>query len=192
MSASRVITVSPPGRCSLASTPSSEACSGSTPPRASSTRRTLITLGSSVTSRCGGRMIESNHAADDRRRRAAATVAQDFVAVAHLFARQIEELRAVDARFARQPMAGAVWHQRESRRAAGRDRRSPSPPGRNDLTSRHGTSGSPRAQAESSAQGAVNSERAVDDAAHPQKMQRFAQRVGASGIFMTRVCAACV
>ena len=62
----------------------------------------------------GGRMIESNHAADDRRRRASSTVAQDFVPVAHLFARQIEELRATNSRLARQPVAGTVRHEREA------------------------------------------------------------------------------
>ena len=58
-------------------------------------------------------MIESNHAADDRRRRASPTVAQDFVSVAHLFARQIEKLRARNSRLARQLVAGTVRHQRE-------------------------------------------------------------------------------
>src|SRR5918995_1039002 len=60
-----------------------------------------------------GRMIESNHAADDRRRRTSSTVAQDLVPVAHLFARQIEKLRATNARLARQPVAGTVRHERE-------------------------------------------------------------------------------
>ena len=48
-----------------------------------------------------GRVIESDRAADDRRRCAAPTMAEDFVAITHLFARQIEELRCGHARFAR-------------------------------------------------------------------------------------------
>jgi hypothetical protein len=58
-------------------------------------------------------MIESNHAADDRRRRTSPTVAQDFVSVAHLFARQIEKLCATNSRLARQLVAGTVRHERE-------------------------------------------------------------------------------
>jgi hypothetical protein len=58
-------------------------------------------------------MIESNHAADDRRRRASPTVAQDFVAVAHLFARQIEQLRAMNSRLAGQPVPGTVRYERK-------------------------------------------------------------------------------
>ena len=58
-------------------------------------------------------MIESNDAADDRRRRASSTVAQDFIAVAHLFARQIEKLRATNARLAREPMTGTVRYERK-------------------------------------------------------------------------------
>ncbi len=58
-------------------------------------------------------MIESDHAADDRRRCASATVAQDFVPVAHLFAREIEKLRATNSRLARQPVAGTVRHESE-------------------------------------------------------------------------------
>ncbi len=58
-------------------------------------------------------MIESNDAADDRRRRASPAVAQDLVAVAHLFTRQIEELRGINPRLARQPVPGTVRHERK-------------------------------------------------------------------------------
>jgi hypothetical protein len=44
---------------------------------------------------------------------AAPAVAQDFVPVAHLLARQIEEPRATHSRLARQPMPGTVRHERK-------------------------------------------------------------------------------
>ena len=105
---------------------------------------TAITLGSSS---------PADRRPDDRieprRRRpssgASPPVAQDFVPVAHLFARQIEELRAENARLARQPVASTVWHEGEVR--PGCSTRSSEPfdiQVHTGLTSRHGTSGSPR------------------------------------------------
>ena len=113
MSASRVITVSPPGRSSLASIAISRSVLWIHSTSGELHASTAITLGSRVDQPIGGRMIESNHAADDRRRRASPTVAQDFVPVAHLFAWQVEELRGSHSRLARQPVAGTVRHERE-------------------------------------------------------------------------------
>ena len=106
-----------------------------------------------------GRMVESNHAADDGRRRASPTVAQDLVPIAHLFAWQVEELRGSHSRFARQPVAGAVRHEREI--AGLQDvilRAFTSSTHRPDVTAWNIKQSSNAGRA--SAQGAVNSERA--------------------------------
>jgi hypothetical protein len=67
-------------------------------------------------------MLEAHGSADQAGERtqpvacvvdAAAVLPQHFVALADLFARQIEELRADDARRARQPMTVAARHDSE-------------------------------------------------------------------------------
>ena len=58
-------------------------------------------------------MVEAHRAANQMGRRTATAVTQDFVAVADLLARQVEQLRGAAAGHAAEPMALPVRHQRE-------------------------------------------------------------------------------
>ncbi|HEX9783451.1 MAG TPA: hypothetical protein VGA56_12065 [Opitutaceae bacterium] len=61
----------------------------------------------------GGGVLETHGAADHRRGRTVVAMAQNFVALAHEFARQVEQLCGPHAAFARENVAFAVRHKHE-------------------------------------------------------------------------------
>jgi hypothetical protein len=58
-------------------------------------------------------VIEANRSASDCRRRAASAMPENLVTIADLFAWKIEKPRRSNTVFTRQPVTGAVRHERE-------------------------------------------------------------------------------
>ena len=175
-SASRVMTASPPGRRCLRLGGDQR----QRPLHPDHVRRArgveVDDLGQQRHEVARGRVVEAHRAAHHPGERAAAAVAQHLVAVGDLLPRQVEDSRRRRRGIAAQPVAGALGDEREVAAVKGRQLAvaevERDPAGGHDVEPQ--VVGQ-RRQRQAPGLGELGA--AVEGAAHPQRVERFSERV---------------